>query len=57
MHVERRHASRQNTNTQNHPGGTGFDGTKASKREVEAWHQGRTVEAIGEGATSVTLLY
>ena len=43
------------TSTQNHSDGTAFDDTQVSKREVEAWPQGRTVEAIGEGTTSVTM--
>ena len=36
-----------------HPGGTGFEGTKGSRRAAEARHCERSWEAIGEGAASV----
>ena len=36
-----------------HPGGTGFEGMKGSRRASEAQHCERTWKAIGEGAASV----
>jgi hypothetical protein len=36
-----------------HPGGTGFEGMKGSRRAAEAQHCKRPWEAIGEGAASV----
>ena len=38
-----------------HPGGTGFEGMKGSRKAVEARHCERPWEAIGEGAASVAI--
>ena len=38
-----------------HPGGTGFEGTKGSRRAAEAQHCERPWKAIGEGAASVAI--
>jgi hypothetical protein len=38
-----------------HPGGTGFEGIKDSRRAAEAQHCERPWKAIGEGATSVAV--
>jgi hypothetical protein len=36
-----------------HPGGTGFEGMKGSRRATEARHCERPWKAIGEGTASV----
>jgi hypothetical protein len=38
-----------------HPGGTGFEGMKGSRRAAEAQHCERPWKAIGEGAASVAI--
>ena len=38
-----------------HPGGTGFEGMKGSRRAAEARHCERPWKAIGEGAASVAI--
>ena len=38
-----------------HPGGTGFEGIKGSRRAAEAQHCDRPMKAIGEGAASVAI--
>jgi hypothetical protein len=38
-----------------HPGGTGFEGMKRSRRAAEAQHYERPWKAIGEGAASVAI--
>ena len=38
-----------------HPGGTGFEGMKESRRAAEAQHCERPWKAIGEGAASVAI--
>jgi len=38
-----------------HPGGSGFEGMKASWRAAEAGHCERPWKATGEGAASVTV--
>ena len=39
-----------------HPGGTGFEGMKGSRRAAENWHCERPGKAIGEGAASFTVM-
>ena len=39
----------------NHPGGTGFEGMKESRRAAEARHCERPWKAIVEGAASVAI--
>ena len=39
----------------NHPGGTGFEGMKVSRRTAEAWHCGKSWMAIDESADSVAI--
>ena len=39
----------------NHPGVTGFEGMKGSRRAAEAGHCERPWKAIGEGAASVAI--
>jgi hypothetical protein len=38
-----------------HPGGTGFEGMKVSRRTAEAWHCERSWKAIGEGIASAVV--
>ena len=38
-----------------HPGGTGFDGMKGSRKAAEARHCERPWKAIGEGIASVAI--
>jgi hypothetical protein len=38
-----------------HPGGTGFEGMKGSRRAAEARHCERSWKNIGEGAASVAI--
>ena len=38
-----------------HPGGTGFEGMKGSRKAAEARHRERSGKAIGEGAASVAI--
>ena len=38
-----------------HPGGTGFEGMKGSRRAAEAWHCERPWKAIGECAITVAV--
>ena len=38
-----------------HPGGTGFEGMKGSRKAAEARHCERPWKAIGEGAASVAI--
>ena len=38
-----------------HPGGTGFEGMKGSRKAAEAQHCERPWKAIGEGAASVAI--
>ena len=38
-----------------HPGGTGFEGMKGSRKTAEAQHCERPWKAIGEGAASVAI--
>jgi hypothetical protein len=38
-----------------HPGGTGFEGMKGSRRTAETWHCKRPWKATGKGADSVTI--
>ena len=38
-----------------HPGGTGFEGMKGSRRAAEARHCERPWKAIGESAASVAI--
>jgi hypothetical protein len=38
-----------------HPGGTGFEGMKGSRRAAEDWHCKRPWKSIGEGAASVAI--
>ena len=40
-----------------HPGGTGFEGMKGSRRAAEAQHCERAWKATGEGAASVAIEY
>jgi hypothetical protein len=40
---------------QGHPGGTGFEGMKESRRADEAQHCERPWKAIGDGAPSVAI--
>ena len=39
----------------NHPGSTGFEGMKESRREDKAWHFKKPGKAIGEGVASVAI--